>query len=240
MKIIPILFSTPMVQALQNGTKTVTRRIIKSRHESGLLQVCRRKSDNAVTSIESLDWDERNCEKDIVPKWKVGDVLWVREGFRKYWVTDPETGEPDLENLVIDYLADKNDPMPMMDGDGFEMFKADGSERMIPWKPSIHMPKTACRTFLKVTDIKVERVQDISEADCIAEGVESIGYEPSIGHGGTILYKNYEDDKKGCWNALESFKSLWFSINGKESWNANPFVWCISFEKTDKPLNFLI
>lgn len=81
-KEIPILFSTTMVQAELEGRKTQTRRVIKSRHESGLFNVIRRATDGHITNICSLDWDERNCEKDVTcPYGKPGDILWVKETF---------------------------------------------------------------------------------------------------------------------------------------------------------------
>ena len=99
------------------------------------------------------------------------------------------------------------------------------------------MPKEACRLFLKITSIKVERLQDISEEDAIAEGVLSI---PAKSFGKEFrAYVDYL--ASGSYYPISefSFESLWQSINGEESWNANPFVWIITFEKIQKPADFL-
>lgn len=92
-----------------------------------------------------------------------------------------------------------------------EIYKADYPNLKIPkWKPGIHMPKEACRIFLKVTEVKVESLQDISQEDAKAEGVLRV----------------------------DLFRDLWKSINGPESWESNPWVWVISFERIKKPENF--
>lgn len=99
------------------------------------------------------------------------------------------------------------------------------------WKPSIHMPKEAARIWLQVTSIKVERLKDITEEDAKAEGVEKI--DESI-----FCWKHYGGKYAGCSNAKTSFQSLWQSINGDESWQANPWVWVVSFKvlsTTGKP-----
>lgn len=111
------------------------------------------------------------------------------------------------------------------------IYKADGhhskgttgvrlqySPEWVKWKPSLFMPKDACRIFLKVTDVKVERLQDITEAEAKAEGVQVADCCHAYYHG---------------------FSLLWQKINGKESWEANPWAWCISFEKIEKPAGFL-
>ena len=130
------------------------------------------------------------------PKFLKGDILWVRETFTydSYFQDNSE---------IIIYKAD--DPnYPLNSGQ--------------KWKPSIFMPKEACRIFLKITDIKVERLQDISEEDAIKEGVK-IDYIGSYRH---------------CYG----FVDLWKSINGEQSWIDNPFVWVISFERIEKPEKF--
>jgi len=108
------------------------------------------------------------------------------------------------------------------------------------WKPSIFMPKTACRLFLKIKSIRVERLQSISEGDAVAEGMKF-----------TDFGKNQWGDQKRGWHYSEvnsadqclgtakwAFGNLWQSINGPESWAANPWVWVVEFEKCEKPENF--
>jgi hypothetical protein len=188
----PILFSTPMVKAILDGRKTQTRRIVKSRHESGMFTVSTAKYEPDVygyyhsRSIQSVDWDERTVDgKDVLcPYGEVGDILWVRET----WV----------QLIHRDRSADYG-------------YKADLKENAnkIRWKPSIHMPRAACRLRLEITDIKAERLQDISWEDAVAEGCP--GYRPT------------QDEP------THQFQRLWTKINGEESWQSNPWVWVISF-----------
>lgn len=205
MKERPILFSTPMVQAILQGKKTQTRRIVKSRHESGLFQVSRRITDGQIVSIQSLDWDERNCEKDIVcPYGQVGDILWCRETWCEY-----------------------NDGYAYKATTSGALYEPNGYAYMPKWKPSIHMPRAACRLRLQITDVRVERLQDISERDAKAEGVEYKMFE-----GSGLGYKIYGSDTYDQMTQLPrvSFASLWQSINGSDSWEKNEFVWCLTFQ----------
>ena len=197
----PIIFSTPMVQAILDGRKTQTRRIIKK--PSVLDMISKGFINNAI----------------MLGNMRVGDVLWVRET----WKWEGDTKYTDL--------------MPL----GNFYYKADfeNGEGPCKWKPSIFMPKTASRIFLRVTDIRVERLQDISEEDCIKEGISQIDNQP-------ILYDNYLHGKNVIWqmdgeqwdikrtygftNPIHSYHSLWESINGIGSWNLNPYVWVYEFE----------
>lgn len=184
-KFHPILFSTPMVQAIREGRKTMTRRTAKG-----------------------VKYTVNQC-----PYGKVGDVLWVRETSTQESITD----EAPFKTI---YKADVGENYPM------------GSNK---WKPSIFMPKSACRIFLEITDIKIERLQDISEEDAKAEGVET-----KKGSWGTVHFIDYTSNVRGSgfdW-AKQSFKTLWQKINGSESWEENPFVWVIKFKQIDKPENF--
>lgn len=234
MKFIPILFSTPMVQAILVGRKTQTRRTIKSKHESGLFQICRRKTDGQITAINSLDWDGRNCEKDIVcPYGQPGDILWVRE---KSCYVHLEHAHDLLEGFrekrQIIYGTDMHD----------DWMKYAKEKYGYKWTPSLFMAKHHCRIFLKITNVRVERLQDISEADAEREGVNVVDYN---------CYENYmvekdwhfdEMNQKGFHmieNPIGSFASLWAKINGEQSWGNNPFVWVIEFERIKKPENFI-
>lgn len=218
MKFHPILFSTEMVQAILDGRKTQTRRAIKYIHpdskylpEYTLLGAC------FIEPTEFDKTDEHKMASAVTcPYGQPGDVLWVRESFVKgeYWSQD--------EGSTISIYAYKASPK---------------TTRPVNWKPSIHMPKAACRLFLKIKAIRVERLQDISEDDARAEGV--LQYDDGT-------FKNYFK-KKGlraqdgveCLLAKGSFQSLFASIYGLDSWNANPWVWVIEFERIEKPQNFL-
>lgn len=96
-------------------------------------------------------------------------------------------------------------------------------------RPSIHMPRAASRIMLEIINIRVQRLHDITEADAIAEGVEVTGTNLF----GQSIYRDYLGDSlhgAGWSSAVRSYKSLWQKINGVESWDANPWVWCIDFE----------
>ncbi len=206
----PILFSTPMVRALLEGRKTHTRRIIKSRHESGLFRVGK-KNDGTVSEITSLDWDERpkdDCTNDIHPKYKVGDVLWVRET----WLQVPLTA---FGKLFI--------------------YRSDFDRTVSGWKPSIHMPRRAARIFLEVTGVRVERLQDISEEDAIREGVRlRIGGVPPY----ESRYQS-PDSPNLHHRAKAAFREIWSGLHIKENgWSDNPWVWVYEFKQVEKPENF--
>ena len=215
----PILFSTPMVQAILEGRKTMTRRT------KGLEQVNENPNDwgfhNVSTDETRTFFHFRKAEGEKIKQifgtsnFKVGDVLWVRETHRA--LVDCATGE-------FAYWSYKAD-MP------------DDFHKQYPhkWKPSIFMPKSACRIFLKVKSIQVERLQDISEQDAIAEGVEKIA---DYGTTGYRLYTEPEASYSDI-DAMYSFESLWQSINGRTSWDANPFVFVYEFERIEKPLDFI-
>jgi hypothetical protein len=112
--------------------------------------------------------------------------------------------------------------------DGQFIYKADVKyPKSLKWKPSIFMPREACRLRLEITDIRVERLHDISEEEAIKEGIQYIGNYPEHG---VDIYKHYwAHNIVGVQNPIESFKSLWQSIN--DNWDKNPFVWVIEFKK---------
>lgn len=202
MKIRPILFSTLMVQAILEGRKSMTRRIIKS--PTGLFGIGMAKYEPNANfyyhnrEVIALDENECSVKNILCPYGQSGDILWVRESFRYFGY--------DSSKMVI-YKA----------GHNTINFEADHKES---WKPSIHMPKAAARIFLKITDIRVERLQDMSREDCKKEGV---------------LLGN-DNGKFAGWHDV--FRDLWEKINGPDSWVSNPWVWVISFERCEKPENF--
>lgn len=153
------------------------------------------------------------------PYGKVGDILYVRETWCWDWLDYPERTKKYYfyKATTPDYVF------------------ASGEH----WLPSIHMPKEAARLFLKITDIRVERANDISEEDAIAEGVEWRIMGEEYGRlAGQRLYKDYINPGNAQFGpifAKDSFIYLWQSINGEDSWEANPWVWVITFERTEKP-----
>jgi hypothetical protein len=203
----PILFSTPMVQAILDGKKTQTRRIMKpqpsSADETGIWYKMK-------SGGESLD-----CFPQPV---RVGDVLYVRETFAA------------CETPFGDYLYK---------ADYQTASKADLDIKK--WSPSLHMPTDAARIFLRITAVKTERLQDISEQDAIKEGIERVGsYHNTEGGAGMNLYENYLAKGNNQLLPFDSFKTLWQSINGPESWNQNPWVWAYTFERCERPQSEIV
>jgi len=193
-----------MVHAILDGRKTQTRRIIKKQPvfdiDSGY-----KYWDNLMFDLHD-DVLETMYMPDHCPYGDPGDILWVRETWRPTTFSMP-TGWP------YDYRATA---------------KEDGVPEEGPWKPSIFMPKEACRIKLEITDIGVERLNDISEGDAIKEGVGH-GFQMNGG------WPDYEHIKNGVCTltqdtAAMSFASLWEKINGKGSWGKNPWVWVIEFK----------
>ncbi|WP_339834950.1 hypothetical protein [uncultured Flavobacterium sp.] len=219
-KFIPILFSTEMVNAILEGRKTQTRRVVKFDNYPPKL-THKHHSKKTVKGFEVYDGNNELDGNLIFRHGNVGDILWVRESF--YTASNYNHWNPRLLincNVEIFYKAD-------IQNSSIKQPLNRGKKR-----PSIHMPKEACRIFLKVTNVRVERLNDISRIDAIDEGVDFV-------HGvSTKIYYNYESLEFGC-TPKESFLTLWKKINGNESLNSNPFVWVIEFEKIDKPQNFI-
>jgi hypothetical protein len=209
----PMLFSTPMVQAIIDGRKTMTRRVVKPQPETS----------------EAGHWtwhgkphplagfSSEQCMRDILPiyaRFKKGDIIYVRETFAG--------GETLLSNCA---------EHPGYDEPYY--YKADNPTLATKWIPSLFMPKSAARLFLKVTDVRVERLQDISEEDAIKEGVERELKRDGTSWGAGLYYKDYLNASVGFEDERESFRTLWISINGADSWARNDYVFVIQFEKIE-------
>lgn len=184
----PILFSTEMVQAILAGRKTMTRRVIKDRDIINNFDIDVDGSVYAYIDQETGD----SYPPTAIARYHIGDILWVRET----WSRD-ESGEYVYRT---NYGTTKDDSFP---------------PSMFRWRPSIHMPREAARIFLKVTNVKVERVQDITAHDAIREGMES----------------------EIPFDTVDEFKELWNNLNAKRGygWESNPWVWVYEFERTEKP-----
>lgn len=197
MKERPILMNGEMVRAILEGRKTQTRRIVKPSAWIEYGDV----NDYGKPVSGGHDVDFSKC-----PFGTVGDRLWVREAFAvsEHW--DSDEGRT-VQN--IGYKATAKNPD----------FKG--------WKPSIHMPRWASRITLEITEIRVERLNYISEKDALAEGIEE--------HIGAHGVKGFKPYLKGNLDVLafpqNSFRSLWESINGPGSWDQNPWVWVIEFRR---------
>ena len=156
------------------------------------------------------------------------DILWVRETWAKTTNVNSLPDWPGRPHLLLEdgyciiYKADGE--WQWVDDDGFSTEKSY-------WKPSIHLPKAATRIFLRITDIRVERLQDISEMDAFAEGIDDEGDNYIEAEQARLAGAQVAAGSP----AQHSFSCLWERINGAGSWQANPWVWVVKFERIDKP-----
>ncbi len=196
MSMKPILFNTDMVKAILDGRKSCTRRIVK---------FLPGKNPNWTGYIKDGNMLYNGTNEPCIKKalYQTGDILYVRETWCK-----------GLERYI--YRADYSDT---------EKFYRDGKEINMKWHPSLHMPKDAARIILRVTNVRVERLQDITVEDALAEGMDK------------YIRLNGELDENSI---ITSFIGIWNSTIKKSNldfygWDANPYVWVIEFERCNKP-----
>ena len=225
---IPVLIITEMVKALLDGRKSVTRRVVKPQPKMQLSYIC---GGNGYgkwnypppNCVEQSGWDEKYRRIDGLtaednamfwtPPFHAGDILYVRET----WDNEPVSpgGHTRLSGVYY--------------------YKADGDLRPEGWRgnwhPSIHMPKEATRIFLRVTNIRVERLRDITEVEARAEGVKDpYDYQTPEWYEQNGLVNNCVLDAfAGLWN--RTVKKIDLPVYG---WEANPWVWVIEFERFSK------
>lgn len=221
MREIPALFSPPMVRAALDGRKTQTRRArgLARFTERGVFHRMERRADTGEWFAVFHDSIPDDPCPIFVPSpfGGPGDRLWVRET----WGLSRDTGG--------DWLRFAAGGAPRrINCDGAPRFRfVDDGRRT--WRPSIHMPRWASRLTLEVTDVRVERLQAISREDCIAEGCTGFDPEP-VSEGGTYYVR------QGFSSAPDPrahFQILWESIHGVGSWEANPWVWVVSFKSSE-------
>lgn len=225
----PILFSAPMVRALLDGRKTQTRRIVKDvppqpapnchpshtpQHPAPYLDsYCGQPKTAANPRGMSTEWmwwqvDDRQSGQSFKVKYKPGDTLWVREAYSgPYYFTDiaPRHWKP---SVPIWYWADGNPD----DGDWTKP------------KPGIHMPRWASRLTLTVTDVRVQRLQDISKDDAVAEGLIKL---PATGR--WVINRGDQYLGAASFDPRSTYAQLWDEINGAGAWDANPWIAAYTF-----------
>lgn len=189
----PILFSAPMVRAILDGTKTQTRRVVKQ--------------------PERYEGGLHNC-LHCCPYGQPGERLWVRETWMSVKGTGVEARDPHTKERTDYAFAADHPPGSYSD----ECRKDFG----LKWKPSIHMPRVASRILLEITEVRVERLRSISEADALAEGIVRL---PDGGFGLPKGEHYHAADPR------ISYLSLWESINGPGSVEADAWVWAVSFRR---------
>jgi hypothetical protein len=209
MKECPILFSAPMVRALLAGTKTQTRRVIKDdlddeeRLHVGMYcpTVIDRHGYEQPGEEVFGAWTTDGDWAMKCPYGKPGDLLWVREAWHA-----PVNFDGVPPPIQYEAIGDGSDETGIEWGKG---------------RPSIFMLRWASRILLEVTDVRVQRLQDISEEDAIAEGI-------GLNHGAAGVKLTGGDQLPV---AIAMYRDLWESINGADSWAANPWVWAVSFKR---------
>lgn len=214
----PIPMSAPMVQAILEGRKTQTRRIIKPQPyldaQNNLIGKWNYGQDLYGSHILPFKSMLSEC-----PYGKTGDRLWVQETFFEVYNNQFQpTGK-------YCYAATHQGYVNVLDEDGGIKINKDGSEAS-PWKPSIHMPRKASRILLEITEIKIEQLQEITSSDARKEGIEHITIDEYDFLG---LWKDYTGKSDGFPSEIDSFFSLWEKIKGPGSVSLNPWVWVIKF-----------
>lgn len=204
MKERPILFSAPMVRAILEGRKSMTRRVAKLNVAGRLGRLSNQWHPDIPGAVA------------VCPYGQAGDRLWVREAHTIYatygqgrsdgqrwgpWGGLPTTVSPD--GMQIAYYR-------------------EGFDRCDPgrWRPSIHMPRWASRITLEVTGVRVERLQDISTEDALAEGVR-------------VHSDHHKKPRDSVYSPVQAFRDLWENINDAGSWDANPWVWVVEFKRIE-------
>lgn len=240
-----MIFNSEMVRAILDGRKTQTRRIMKVQPESNQLGLLLITDSTKHSDIGKYHWAESNATGNHVrsklfssPFGAVGERIWVRET----WAT--------LGNEEGCYVDWEDNLCKGDERSAARIYRASCEQRpgdyglwSIPddaywkphtkehkfdgaWRPSIHMPRWASRILLEITDVRVERLNAISEEDARAEGIID---------GGCLNCG--EPEPCGCANpepdATDAFAYLWQSIYGQDNWNANPWVWVIEFKRVE-------
>jgi len=218
-----MIFNAGMVRAILSGQKTQTRRIMKNQPAGDYPD-----APVMIRNIESgFQWHGKHGESSVFPcpLGSVGDRIWVRETWQGPLV-DFENSDDLLRNAEK-YEKPEN---CVYEADGVpapEFYDADDNLRCC-WRPSIHMPRWASRILLEITNVRVERLNDISEQDAIAEGLERYNDD------GIVYYGPYG---KGDCRPERAFSNLWKSIYGEEDWKKNPWVWVIEFKRVQEQCN---
>jgi hypothetical protein len=249
MKERPILFNAKMVRAILDGSKTQTRRVVKHKKDEPpawatfAQPMSNLQADGSCKESNFFRWSEEQAEgkplislrrwpgngPDLVYDWyaipcpygQVGDRLWVRETFREGCTYGGDYRTVQYLSTKTAHVGDKDHPVRHVMAQMYGI--ADSRSHSIveggSWRPSIHMPRWASRITLEITGVRVERLQDISDEDAKSEGATRALDPIDFVRLGAIA------------NHKTGFQILWESINGHESWDANPWVWVIEFKR---------
>ena len=228
---LPILFNTEMVRANLDGRKTCTRRVIKAqpdeKHTFPLGFVTGSTEAKELGCFGFGTNENGGSIQFVKPPYQAGDILYVRETWQcwrahRYEATADIRFRAGGDDVRLQFANGNTDSIDRLDYDTFvhKWFSHNGK-----WKPALFMPKEAARIWLKVTDVRVERLQEITIDDIRNEGLSSMAV-----HAGDMEI------------AIEEWKNVWNSTIKKSDldcygWDANPWVWVIEFERCEKPQN---
>jgi len=235
----PILFNGDMVNAILDGRKTQTRRVLKSQPD---VHVDHFRHVTTCAKTGRMEWQACNKANQPVyafqkkpcfvteiaqfPYGQPGDRLWVRETFQGPLVDQEEMEKDPTWIKDMSRYENPEHCAYRASGDSCEFFDAAIEETVQRWKPSIHMPRWASRIMLEIVSVRVERLQDISEADAMAEGCQAVE---------GCRWRTFAEAEAGIpmhqHTAKDAFSALWERINGPDSWDANPWVWVIEFKR---------
>lgn len=238
MAIKPILFNTEMVRAILDGRKSCTRRLVKHQPDEkhtyplGFVNDSTEKRDIGCFGFGIDEYG--GSVQYAKPPYQLGDILYVRETFA--WCPCWDCGL-NVEEPGCEYEQEKKYNNKKKEH-GCYVYRASCEDNEYPsadtWHPSIHMPKEATRIWLKVKDVRVERLQEITEDGCIAEGIypsNCRGCNATFGCD-TCPHEGYDE--------VDEFVDLWNSTIKKSDldrygWDVNPWVWVVEFERCEKP-----
>lgn len=235
-KEIPLLFTDDMVAAVNKDIKTETRR------NGGLLEINKNPNDWILDGIQINDGFIFHNKLDNSEFWikspygSAGDVIWVRESWRPFFVV--AIGNGSSTNAAARIIEFRDKKFKMVEFDDFEWFDKKTADGKYRWQPNMFLRRKYCRTFLRIESVHIERLHDITKEGALAEGIQAFTKDE-------VTFKYGLDGWE--WQgmprtAVEAYKRLWDSINGEDlwvdgvkqpsmAWEANPWVWVIRFKK---------
>lgn len=228
MAIKPILFNTEMVRAILDGRKTCTRRLVKflpgeNSQWTGYIK----------DGLMLYNGRNEPCIRKV--PYQPGDIMYVRETWQYLYELD---GNEQIIEGTGKYYYAATDTIPFdtyVDASGV-------THERVPWHPSIHMPKEAARIWLKVTGVRMERLQEMKPVDVIKEGAYPDCWDclNTYGESGSQCCYGTKEECSQCDEVMMEWEKLWTSTIKKSDldcygWDANPYVWVISFERCEKP-----
>ena len=244
MAIKPILFNTEMVRAILDGRKSCTRRLVTTRRKDACGFYVTKKADGTFSGIYEYDENEIMFDNPLMPPYQPGDILYVRETWQcwrahRYEATADIRFRAGGDDVRLQFANGNTDSINRLDYDTFvhKWFSHNGE-----WKPSLFMPKEAARIWLKATEVRVERLQEMKPVDVIKEGAYPDCWDclNTYGESGSQCCYGTEEQCSQCDEVMMEWEKLWTSTIKKSDidrrgWDANPWVWVIEFERCEKP-----